>query len=69
MANRGGDDSISEWFRQVPIVTKILAFGTLLSGCLVSFKILPAVSLLLYLFILLFIILILIFILIIIIHI
>ena len=43
MANRGDGDSISEWFRQVPLVTKILSFGTLLSGCLVSFKILPMV--------------------------
>lgn len=43
MANRG-DDSISEWFRQVPLVTKVLTFGTLMSGCLVSFKILPMVS-------------------------
>ena len=44
MANRGGDDSISEWFRQIPLVTKVLTFGTLLSGCLVSFKILPVVK-------------------------
>ena len=43
MANRGDGDSISEWFRQVPLVTKVLSFGTLLSGCLVSFKILPMV--------------------------
>lgn len=45
MANRGErEDSISEWFKQVPIVTKLFTFGTLLSGCLFHFRILPAVS-------------------------
>ena len=44
MANRGGEDSISEWFRQIPLVTKIFAFGTLLSGFLYHFRILPGVS-------------------------
>ena len=45
VAGVGGGDSISDWFKELPLVTKLLTTGTVLTGALTTFNMISAVQL------------------------